>query len=78
GGVARVDLDERKIELQLKSGGTAGSGPGRALPQRERGKARGNGKPGAEGGRNPKAGKSDKRDSRAGAGRRGGPRKRRS
>ena len=76
--VARVDLDERKIELQLKSGGTAGSGPGRALPQRERGKARGNGKPGAEGGRNPKAGKSDKRDSRAGAGRRGGPRKRRS
>lgn len=38
--VSRVDLDERKIELQLLSGGTAGQGAGRALPQRERHKGK--------------------------------------
>lgn len=34
--VARVDLDERKIDLQLVDGGTAARGPGRALPKRVR------------------------------------------
>jgi ribonuclease R len=69
--VARVDLDERKIELTLNSGGTVGTGPGRSLPQRERGKARGAGK---DGGKGKDAGKSKE----SGDARRGGKRKRRS
>lgn len=39
--VARVDLDERKIDLQLLGGGSAAKGVGRPLPQRTRGKATG-------------------------------------
>jgi ribonuclease R len=38
--VSRVDLDERRIELQLVSGGSASQGAGRALPQRERHKGK--------------------------------------
>lgn len=38
--VARVDLDERKIELQLT--GSASKGPGRALPKRKRASGRNN------------------------------------
>jgi len=34
--VARVDLDARKIDLQLLEDASAARGPGRALPQRER------------------------------------------
>jgi len=36
--VSRVDLDDRKIELQLLDSPATTKGPGRALPKRERGK----------------------------------------
>lgn len=65
--VARVDLDERKIELQLLDGGSAAKGPGRALPQRTRLKG-GDGKRGGKYGNRERAG-ADKGES-GGRGRR--------
>src|SRR5690606_8698086 len=66
--VSRVDLDERKIELQLLSGGTAGQGAGRGLHQRERRKDKQSGKRGGQygtrerrGGDNKSAGRRSRR-----------------
>ncbi len=61
--VSRVDMDDHKIELQLTGGGTASKGPGRALPQRTRGKPQ-EGKRGARQdaqSRKPGTGKRNKR-----------------
>jgi ribonuclease R len=64
--VARVDLDERKIELHLSGSTPANKGAGRALPQRTRakpGEAKRSGKPGT-GGREPGTNKSPGRRKR--------------
>ncbi|HHX83645.1 MAG TPA: VacB/RNase II family 3'-5' exoribonuclease, partial [Pseudomonadaceae bacterium] len=61
--VARVDLDERKIELQLVDNGTAAKGPGRSLPQRKRGKADNGRRGGKHGSRGRKPGEYKSRKS---------------
>jgi ribonuclease R len=58
--VSRVDMDDHKIELQLTGGGTAGKGPGRALPQRSRSNSGGGKRSKGEGSHGRKSGRRGK------------------